>query len=317
MGRRRVWLGAAVLGGLLLLGAGADRALVPWLAHAIVDTPNQRRTSLGPDPDVEELARIGVDHEFRVPVGPPAASLSVWVLDPPTSLATPRGTVLVLHGMRDRKLTMLDLGRLLSRNGFRAVLVDLRGHGQSTGDWLTYGIVEARDLVTSIDDLEKRRLLSNGLGVYGPSYGGGVALQLAAIDTRVQAVVVISTFSSGLEAVTDHVRRIAPRWLVPQVRIDQAVRKADQLANVRLEDARSSTAIAATRAACLILHGGTDTVLPPRHARTLAAAAANHAQLIVIDGEGHDTIFRDRSGTISRETLAWFRRWLAVPGRAS
>jgi pimeloyl-ACP methyl ester carboxylesterase len=212
---------------------------------------------------------------------------------------------------------MLDLGRFLSRNGFRAVLVDLRGHGQSTGDWLTYGIVEARDLVTLIDDLEKRRLLSNALGVYGPSYGGGVALQLAAIDTRVRAVVVISTFSSALEAVTDHVRRIAPRWLVPPVTIDQAFRKADQLAGVRLEDARSTAAIAATRAACLILHGGADTLLPPRHGRALAAAAGNHAQLIVIDGEGHDSIFRDRSGTISRETLAWFRRWLSTPGPAS
>ncbi len=100
------------------------------------------------------------------------------------------------------------------------------------------------------------------------------------------------------------------------VRIDQAVRKADQLANVRLEDTRSSTAITATHAACLILHGGADTVLPPRHARALAAAGA-HAQLIVIDGEGHDSIFSDRSGTISRETLGWFRRWLPVPGQAS
>jgi len=86
---------------------------------------------------------------------------------------------------------------------------------------------------------------------------------------------------------------------------------------VRLEDARSSAAIAETRAACLILHGGADAVLPPRHARALAAAAGNHAQLIVIEGEGHDSIFRDRSGTISRETLAWFRRRLALPGHTS
>src|SRR5436853_2381744 len=135
MTRTRARIAAASLGGLLLFGEGAHRVRVVWLAHAIVDAPNRGRNPLGPDPDAPELARIGVDHAFRVPVGPPAASLSVWVLDPPTSVGAPRGTVLVLHGMRDRKVTMLDLGRLLSRDGFRAVLVDLRGHGQSTGDW--------------------------------------------------------------------------------------------------------------------------------------------------------------------------------------
>jgi pimeloyl-ACP methyl ester carboxylesterase len=82
------------------------------------------------------------------------------------------------------------------------------------------------------------------------------------------------------------------------VRIDQAVRKADQLAGVRLENPRSPAAITATRAACLILHGGADTLLPSRQARALAGASGAHAQLIVIDGEGHDSTLetpRERS----------------------
>ena len=34
------------------------------------------------------------------------------------------------------------------------MLVDLRGHGGSSGRWLTYGVVESRDLSQLIDQLE-------------------------------------------------------------------------------------------------------------------------------------------------------------------
>lgn len=122
---------------------------------------------------------------------------SAGCLVPVAGAPSPRGTILVLHGIRDRKTNMLGVGRLLSQNGFRAILIDLRGHGDSSGDRLTCGIVEARDLSQVVDELSRRGLLSGALGVYGPSYGGAVAIQLAALDPRVRAVAAVSTFSSN------------------------------------------------------------------------------------------------------------------------
>lgn len=40
---------------------------------------------------------------------------------------------------------------------------------------------------------------------------------------------------------------------------------------------------------------------------------------MILDGEDHNTIMADRSGTLTAETIAWFHRWLSagsatVPG---
>lgn len=42
--------------------------------------------------------------------------------------------------------------------------VDLRGHGESSGRWLTYGVRESADLKALVDRLAERRLLAGGLG---------------------------------------------------------------------------------------------------------------------------------------------------------
>jgi pimeloyl-ACP methyl ester carboxylesterase len=111
--------------------------------------------------------------------------------------------------------------------------------------------------------------------------------------------------------VVDYIRRTAPAWLLPSVTIDQAFGKASRLAGVDLSIARPVDAIRKTRAACLLLHGTADRLLPLHHARDLAAAGAGHDCLILLDGAGHGTIFSDRSGTITRETIAWFEGHLS------
>jgi uncharacterized protein len=306
---------AAALAGLLLAAAvGVHFWAVAWIAHAIADAPNAGKViAAADDQNPGEIARLGVDRQLRVEVGPPPASLSVWVLDPRGTGGRTHGTVLVLHGIRDRKTTMLGMGRLLAESGYRAVLVDLRGHGRSSGQWLTYGIIEARDLKQLADALERRGLIEGGLGVYGPSYGGAMALEYAARDPRVRAVVSVSTFSSAREAIFDYVRRTAPRWLVREATIGQALRKAGRMSGVSLEDARTVDAIRRTRASCLLLHGTADALLPPRHAHALAAAASPQSQLLLLEGENHDTIFADRSGELRRQSVGWFDRWLGGP----
>ena len=53
------------------------------------------------------------------------------------------------------------------RAGYRAVLVDLRGHGRSTGKYLTYGVQEAQDISQVIDALEQQQLIAGEIGVLG------------------------------------------------------------------------------------------------------------------------------------------------------
>jgi pimeloyl-ACP methyl ester carboxylesterase len=157
-----------------------------------------------------------------------------------------RGTVFLLHGYGLTKEFMLPWGMVLAQAGYRAVLVDLRGHGHSTGNRIYFGGIERTDLGQCLDALEHRRVCAGPVGVLGISYGAVMALQWAAVDPRVQCVTAISpywdpgtgmeeylkTFEPELSASTDHkaaglvARQLAAKW--PDLTTVSAVRGLKQ-----------------------------------------------------------------------------------------
>ncbi|HSW45375.1 MAG TPA: alpha/beta fold hydrolase [Phycisphaerae bacterium] len=138
---------------VLAIGAGlyGCEAAKNWAMWGIVCAPNYQKTLLpADDPGVGELRSLGVDRQLRIEVGPPPASLSAWIIERKTDEASSaqesRGTILMLHGIHGNKRHMLGMSDTLAMHGFRCVLVDLRGHGRSSGDWFTYGVQESKDL---------------------------------------------------------------------------------------------------------------------------------------------------------------------------
>jgi pimeloyl-ACP methyl ester carboxylesterase len=283
-----------------------------WLPGAIARAPNAGKT-------VERLGRAAPAHkgpsgtrDLRVDVGPPASSLSLRVVDPATS--PPRGTVFVLHGIRDDKRSMAGVGEALADAGYRAVLVDARGQGQSTGEWLSYGAREGRDLVQVADALAAQGLLARPLGVYGPSYGGAVALQFARRDPRIRAVVAVATFTRMRDVVPLYGERILPSWFITRDDVRRAIDRVGVLGEFRPDDADSVAAIGVTNGQVLLVHGRADANIPWEHSQTLHDAALGHSRLLVVDGKDHRTIMSD--ATVMRESLAWFDRWLVAGERS-
>ena len=205
-----------VLAGGLLVSAVALRPVEDVCASAIVTAPNAGK----PGPSSTQPG------ELRVDVGGPsrpsrtAATLSVEIAGP----ASPRGTVFVLHGIRDSKASMRGWGEMLARAGYRAVLVDSRGHGRSTGDWLTYGVNESRDLAQVLDLLASRGQVAGEVGVMGISYGAATAIQWAGLDARVKAVIAVAPFAS--------LRDVVPGYS-PVPLPDAFLRRAIDLAGLR------------------------------------------------------------------------------------
>lgn len=293
---------------------------VELVAWAMVRAPNQslHMEDLPATPEII-LAAHGVDRELRVAVGPPTASLSVWIINPKppskdAAAPTPRGTLLVLHGIMAKKDWMLGVGRKLAADGYRAVLVDLRGHGKSSGDWVTYGVVETRDLQQVLDALDRQELLAGPVGVYGASFGAACAIQLAGADSRVKAVVAVAPFQSLDAVLPPAAREFIPfgQALMSDEILTKAKRRAADLAKFDPDQADTLAAIRKTNAQILILHGREDGKIPVTQSESLAAAASQHARLIVLDHEGHYSIMMDASGVVMRETLAWFEKWLAT-----
>lgn len=174
------WTMALLLLSGLLVITGCTFFFPYWIPTAIVYAPNfGRQAGSFEEANPEQLKAWGIKQQIPISVGPPPAQISAWVMEPPQPA---RGTVLVLHGIRDSKTSMRGMGQLLANGGYRSVLIDLRGHGLSSG--LTYGVVDSQDLVQVLDAIDRQNLLTPSIGVFGCSYGAAAAIQLAARDPR-------------------------------------------------------------------------------------------------------------------------------------
>jgi pimeloyl-ACP methyl ester carboxylesterase len=314
MAGNQAWVAARLLlvAAALVLLTGC----VSMLGGIIVAAPNVKKPlqleQAAARPIPETL--LGVDEHFRVEVGPPSASLSICVLNPDLEeVASPRGTILVLHGMGARSAWMHGTARMFAGEGYRAVLVDLRGHGASTGRTLSYGLQEAEDLSYVIDALEHRDLLAGRLGVYGISYGAASAIHLAARDPRVSAVVAVAPFSDMRSEVSHYIRTVGLPGVgtfMAEEKIQLAVDEAGQLGGFSPDLADAALAIERTHAPVLLVHGRADVIIPNGHSRRLHEAAPQHSELVLLRGYGHIGVWIDPLGRVGQEACTWFERHL-------
>ena len=131
------------------------------------------------------------------------------------STFSPKGTVILLPGYGLGKLSMLPWALLLGRAGFQSILVDPRAQGQSTGNYVTYGTLESRDLVQLIAALRKAGLIRGRLGLLGDSMGAATALLAAPQLPDVAAIVAISPYARASSVIPRYARFVA--WYANRV----------------------------------------------------------------------------------------------------
>jgi dipeptidyl aminopeptidase/acylaminoacyl peptidase len=194
-------------------------------------------------------------------------------------------------------------------------LVDLRGHGYSTGDWISYGVRESEDLSQVLDYLQQSGLVEGDIGAYGFSYGAATAIQLASRDDRIRAVVAVAPFSSLRQAAGHLMRTRLPcaKLYVTDQWIDQTLRGAGRRVGLDLREVRPMDAIRQTEAMVLLVHGSDDDFVKPDHSMRLHASAPDRSHVALIDGADHTAASRDTTGAVASLSVAWFNRWLACP----
>jgi pimeloyl-ACP methyl ester carboxylesterase len=217
----------------------------------------------------------------------------------------------------------MDLGpyvlyrEMLVHKGYRVVQLDFRGHGRSTGQWITYGAVESHDLVQVLDALQEQNLVAGNVGVVGVSYGGAIAIEWAALDARVKAIVAVEPFTSLQDVAHDGAGFVLGpgRFIFSDDDIKSTVNSAGRLASFNPDDANPLRAITHTRASVLLVHSRSDEFIPWTHSQRLHDAAPDHSKLILVDGNSHFDIWLKSFDLIQNQTLRWFDKDLSADAR--
>jgi uncharacterized protein len=265
-----------------------------------------------PTPLPAELLERG-GRSFRSKLASDQGSLAAWVVEPVGGLAT--GTVVLLHGVRMDKRASVPVALALCDAGYRSVLIDLPGHGESGGRYLSYGAREAVDISGMLDALDASGLVLGPVGVYGFSYGAAVAIDLASRDARVRGVVAVSPFASLREVIRDYRRKYLPRLsFMPDAWFQRAVDDTAWFVGFDPDVSAPVKSIGASLAPTLLIHGDADTQVPLRHSQALARAAAGRATLLVLRGGTHDSMPVDAEHRVRDEAVAWFDAQLPQSG---
>ena len=262
---------------LLLVIVLTDAGCGAFIARRIAQAPNSYPQWIAPKARVMLDFSAGFLTNFPpqyVEVGPPAARLRYRVVPPADYHLTysasnwiehgepqftftfaadvpgrtnrwtahPRGTVILLHGYGVAQFAMAPWALCLAQEGWRCVLVDLRGHGKSTGKRIYFGLQETNDLSQLLKQLDHDGLLIAPVTAVGESYGAVIAIRAQATEPRLRSVVAINPYASLSNAIVNIRKDYAP-WL-PAVFVRAGIKKLPALMNVTAAELDTSTAIA-------------------------------------------------------------------------
>jgi pimeloyl-ACP methyl ester carboxylesterase len=200
-----------------------------------------------------------------------------------------RGTVLLLHGYLQNKNYVTPWAVRLAQAGFRCLVVDLRGHGASTGEHISFGAFESHDLSLVLDDLQRRGWDVARVGIFGVSYGASVGLVTAGRDARITTVVAFEPFASAERAVPELMRSAFAKEAsgISDRQFAAAHLKEARLGGFSWSDADIPAALARTKAPVLFIHGGKDGWISPEHSRELVKLAPAGSRLRLAPLDNH------------------------------
>jgi len=209
--------------------------------------------------------------------------------------------VLLMHGVRADRRSMIGRARLLRQAGYSSLLFDFQAHGESPGDNITFGYRESENARAAVTVL-KKNFNCTKVAAVGVSLGGAAAL-LGAGPIDVDALVLESVYPSMDEALSDRLQIYAGRFgsaLAPLLSLQLRPR-----IGIDPQDLQPIRHIGRFHRPVLIIHGADDQHTRLEEAARMFAAANDYKEFWVVPDAAH-VDFQRFSPTAYQERLLNF-----------
>lgn len=276
---------ALIVIAVLLLPVSGSACLIFWLerpARATVHLPA----------DLSERAqpvRFGTDHRIR----------GWWIVS--SDQRAP--TVILMHGVRSNRISMVDRARFLTKAGYNVLLFDFQAHGESAGDRITFGDLESEDAQEAVRFVRERS--SAPVGVIGSSLGGAAALN-AEPALEIEAAVLEAVYPSIEEAFSNRLQIV----LGPQAEYlaGPALWLMQPFSRIDLDRLQPLKQMQAIQYPVLFLSGSSDDRTTIEQARRFSVFPT--VTFHEVDGAGHVDLHRYAAEQYEQWVLEFFRRYL-------
>lgn len=206
-----------------------------------------------------------------------------------------------VHGYRGIAIRDFCGGNKLAReNGYNTLLIDQRGHGDSKGKAITFGIKESKDVLCWIDYVVKRFGKDCKIVLCGVSMGASSILLASQnkLPSNVKAIVADCPFSSAKDIIIKVMKdmKLPAKLCYPFVCLSARI-----YGKFSLKDGDVTEAIKKCQIPVLLIHGEKDELVPakmsvqmyesnPEVVRLELFKDATHGLSYIVDNERYERI---------------------------
>ena len=202
------------------------------------------------------------------------------------------GVIVLLHGIRSTRLSMLERARILHDAGYSTVMIDFQAHGESPGDAITVGFLEKHDVRAAVQ-FARAEHPDEPIAVVGVSLGGAATLLASPLD--IDAVVLESVYPNIADAIHNRVAaRLGPlAWLPESLLLIQLRPRL----GISPSELRPIDHIDGVGCPVCVVSGTDDQHTTESETRSLYSAALEPKSLWLVEGAAHvDLLEHDPKG---------------------
>jgi len=297
--RRRVRRGAIALGIVLLVW------LIVSLTVAYRLTHRRRPRFEEPAPHVA----WGPLEDLRIKTSD-GEDIGAWFVDGRDDSPS----VLLLHGNGGSRQNSLSRAETLASQGCAVLMISLRAHGDSSGEYHDVGFSARRDVWAAVEFLRARRA-GRPVVVLGTSMGAAAAIFAASeLGHRVQGYILESPYQDLKVAAWNRTEVYLPPVLSHVAYL--GLRIVGPLFLPHLDEISPLKAIGGIPedVPVLILAGDADRLARPEEAQALYRQVAAHGTLVLFPDAGHHNL-PGSAPDLFNQTVLKFAREIASPAR--